>query len=141
MIKIAKIVVFALIAITSLYMIIKFKFEGLKTAIFSISYIAILSIIVRYTNVVITINSIIALLAVIIINYVFNIKFLQGMSKENNKKIVLANTMKEIYLTIVPVCIIAIIFTFMSSVIISSIGMILFWGLFVQALCSLLVLL
>lgn len=140
-IKIAGIVCAILVIAISVYLIVKFKFEGFKSAILSIAYIAILSIIVRYTNVVITINAIIALLAVIIINYVFNIKFLQGLRKENNKKIVLAETMKELYLTIIPVCIISIIFTFMSSVVISSIGMILFWGIFVQALCSCLVLL
>ena len=141
MIKIAKITFIAVIIVISLYLIIRFKFEGFKAAIFSIAYIGILSIIVKYTNVVITINALIALLAVIIINYVFYIKFLQGLNKENNKKIVLVNTMKELYLTIIPVCIISIIFTFMSSVVISSIGMILFWGLFVQAIYSCLALL
>lgn len=140
-VKIAILVCVIVIALISICLVIKFKFEGFKSAIFSIGYIALLSIIVRYTNVVLTVNSLIALIGVIAINYVFNIKFLKGLNDEKNKKIVFTKTMKELYLAIVPVCIIAIVFTFMSSVVISSIGMILFWGLLVQAICSPLVLL
>jgi len=50
-------------------------------------------------------------------------------------------SMKELYLTIITVCIIAIIFTFMSASIINSVGMVLFWGLLVQALYNSLVIL
>jgi len=49
--------------------------------------------------------------------------------------------MKELYLMIIPVCIIAVIFVFVPGVVISSIGMILFWGLFIQAIYNWLILL
>ena len=92
----------------------------------------------RYTNVNITLNSLIAFIAVIAINYVFSIKLL---SAGNDSKAVFANTIKELYLMIIPVCIIAIIFTFMSSLVISSVGMVLFWGLFIQAVYNALLIL
>lgn len=139
-VRIAKIVFIVLIVVLSVYLIIRFKIEGFKSAILCIGYIAILSIIVRYTNVIITINSLIACLAVIAINYAFNIKFLKGL-KDNNRKHVFVKNMKELYLMIVPVCIIAVIFVFVPGVVISSIGMILFWGLLVQAIYDCLMLL
>ena len=140
MAKVAIIAFVVVIALISLYLIIRFKLEGLKSAILCIGYIAILSIIVRYTNVIITINSLIAYLAVIVVNYVFNIKFLKEL-KDNNRKYIFRKNMKELYLMIVPVCIIAVIFVFVPGVVISSIGMILFWGLLVQAVYDCLMLL
>ena len=131
----------ALIVIVSLYLIIRFRLEGLKSAILSIAYIALLSIIIRYTNIIITVSALIAMICVIVINYIFMIKFLKLLKETQNRKLAFTQTMKKLYLAIVPVCIIAIIFTFMSSVIISSIGMILFWGLFMQAIYACLMLL
>ena len=64
---------------------------------------------------------------------------LNGLKNISNTKAVFGKAMKELYLTIIPVCIIAIIFTFMSGVIISSIGMVLFWGLLLQAVYNTLV--
>ena len=68
---------------------------------------------------------------------------LQKINNGADVKISFLHAIKELYITIIPVCIIAIIFTFMHSTIISSIGMVLFWGLFVQAIydCVLLLLL
>lgn len=128
------------ILVVSIIMIIKYKTKAIKLVATSVAYIAILSLIIRYTDVKITLNSLVAFLSVIVINYVFNFKILKELQTNSNEKLALANVMKELYLTIIPVCIIAVIFTFMSSVVISSIGMVLFWGLLVQALFSLLIL-
>jgi len=65
---------------------------------------------------------------------VFNNKLLLKVNNGADVKIAFSHAIKEMYFTIIPVCIIAIIFTFMHSTIISSIGMVLFWGLFIQAL-------
>lgn len=135
------IVYFSLTLVISLYMIIKYKTEGLRQAILNVGYVALLTIVFRYVNVMITFNSLIALIAIIIINYVFAIKFLSKLRKIENRKSALKEALKELYLAIVPVCIIAIIFTFMSAVVINSVGMVLFWGLLLQVLCSLITLL
>lgn len=121
-------------------MIIKYKFEGLRQAIFNFGYLATLLILFRYTEVVITFNSLIAIVGLIVINYIFSIKFLNKLKKENNRKIALKLSLKELYLAIVPVGIVAIIFTFMSAIVINSVGMTLFWGLILQLLFSLLTL-
>lgn len=130
----------AVIAIVSVVMIIKYKFNGFKQAVISVGFIATLLLIIRFVLVVFTYNSVIAFITIIAINYVFGFKYLNKLKNETNKKIALKETMKELYLAIIPVCIIACIFTFMTSVVISSIGNVLFWGLLVQALFSLLVL-
>ncbi len=131
---VAEIVTIVAIAVVSLYLIIRFKLEGLKASILTLGYLGLLNLILRYTNVAITVNALIATVAVVIINYIFVIKYLKRLESNQMKKIALLETMKKMYLAIIPICAISIIFTFMSSVVISSIGMILFWGLFLQAL-------
>ena len=137
---IATIVYAVLTVIVSLYMIIKYKTEGLRQALFTIAYVAALSIVFRYTNVLITYNSLIALFGIIVINYIFAIKLLNKLKTEENRKVALKETLKELYLTIIPVCIVAVIFTFMSAAIINSVGTTIFWGLLVQLLFSLITL-
>ena len=129
-----------LILVISLYIIIRYKLEGLRQAILNIGYLASLTILFRYTNVAITFNSLIALVGVVVVNYIFAIRFLNELKKVNNRKIALKTTLKELYLAIVPVVIIAVIFTFMSALVINSVGMTLFWGLLLQLLFSLITL-
>ena len=129
-----------IVLIISVYMIIKYKFEGLKQTIFNIAYMSALLILYRYINVIITFNSLIAIVALVVINYIFSIKLLNNLKEEKNRKIALKESLKELYLGIIPVVIIAIIFTFMSSVVINSVGVALFWGLIIQILFSLLAL-
>ena len=123
-----------IIFVVSLYFVIRFKLNGLKSAIVSIGYVGLIIIILKYTNVIITLNSLIAFLSVIAINYIFNNILLQKISNGADVKVSYLHSIKELYMTIIPVCIIAIIFTFMHSTIISSIGMVLFWGVFIQAI-------
>ena len=137
---IASIVYIALTVIVSLYMIIRYKAEGLRQAILNIGYVAALSIIFRYTNVLITYNSVIALFGVIIVNYIFAFKLLNKLKTEENRVVALKETLKELYLTIIPVCIVSVIFTFMSAAIINSVGTTIFWGLLIQLLFSLITL-
>lgn len=129
-----------LILVISLYIIIRYKLEGLRQAILNIGYLASLTILFRYTNVAITFNSLIALVGVVVVNYIFAIRFLNELKKVNNRKIALKTTLKGLYLAIVPVVIIAVIFTFMSALVINSVGMTLFWGLLLQLLFSLITL-
>lgn len=134
-------IIFALaVLIISIIMIVKYKLNGLKQAIISIGFIGSLLLIIRLVSVILTYNSIVAFIGIILINYLFSFKILKKLKDEKNRKIALKETMKELYLAIIPVCIVAFIFTFMTSVTISSIGNVLFWGLLVQAIFSLFVL-
>ena len=89
-----------IVLIISVYMIIKYKFEGLKQTIFNIAYMSALLILYRYINVIITFNSLIAIVALVVINYIFSIKLLNNLNEEKNRKIALKESLKELYLGI-----------------------------------------
>lgn len=138
---ILKIAFMVCLLIVSICMIILYKGKAVKFIALGIGYTAILCLINRYMNVSITLNSIITFIAVVAINYWFYFIVLDNLKDNNNVKEVLKVSMKKLYLALVPVIIIAVIFTFMASAVIGSIGMMLFWGLSVQALLSLAILL
>lgn len=121
-----KIGVIAIIAVISIALIVKFRANGVKSAILGVGYIAILSLVLRYTNVVLTINSVIACGIVIFMNYAFMRMFLIKC-KSNGQAY--GESMKKFYLTIIPVIVIAVVFTMASFTTINSIGMVLFWGI------------
>lgn len=126
-----KIIAVVTIALASIILIIKFKKNGAAVAILSIGYIALVSILVRYTNVIITENSMIAFMMIVIMNYIA-MKMLLKNSQTQEAKSAYSQTMKKFYLATIPVDVIAIVFTFSKYAFINSIGMILFWGMIVN---------
>lgn len=109
-----------------IYVIIKYKEKGILAGISLIGYIAILTLVLRYTNVVITVNGIIALVLSTILNYILILKLL------NSEKEIL-----KFVLTLVPVFIIAVVFTFNNWLPIFSFGMIMFWGVAISLIYNL----
>ena len=122
------------IVVASIVMIVKYKLKGFILSIVSLGFVAVMDLVIRYMNITVTINSAIATIALIVMNYVYMFKILAGYKDNTLTKVVYKDVSKHYYLTIVPVIILAIIFTFMSGVVINSIGVVLFWGLLVQAL-------
>lgn len=120
----------AVLAILIIYMILKFKTRGLLGAISFIGYIALYLLLIRYTNVVISLNSIAAVVVMSIIAYLETIKLLKNNEpdKELRKKQYTKN-FKTFISKIIPVAIISIVFSFMKWNAISSFGMVAFWGL------------
>ena len=90
------------------------------------------SLAIKYTNVQITLNSLIAALIVILMNYIFVAMILKDI-QENNTANVFFKNIKSLYLTTLPVVVIAIVFTMTTPLQISSIGMMLFWGVILIA--------
>lgn len=138
-VMIIKVVFWTAIVILSAYMIAKYKLKGFKLAVISVGYIAILSLLLRYTQITMTLNALIAFALVVVINYIFSLKILNGFNDNTLTKVVYRNVSKDLYIALVPVMILAVIFTCMNGIIITSIGMVLFWGLLVQALYNALV--
>ncbi len=132
--NVLKIVVIGLVLILSILIIIRFGLNGILGAILNIGYLALISLAVRYTNVIISISSIITVLLVIIINFGFMYKFLSELKNDQNAKKAYSKTLKSLYLVIMPVAIIAFVFSFMQNVSIIGIGMMLFWSLIIQVL-------
>ena len=112
---------------------IAFKGKGFLAGISNIGFISLLSIMIRYTNVTITFNSLIILSMLELLNIIFIVMLLKAINNtKDGSKIAFANTVKKYYLAIIPVIIFALVLTFESTITVGTIGMIAFWGLFVQ---------
>ena len=99
---------------------IKYKGKGFLASISFIGFVSILSLILRYTNVSISIEGIGAILLTLIINTRINQLILR-----DGKNI----DYKQLALNLAPVVIITLVFCFAGWANLSSFGMIMFWGL------------
>lgn len=125
-IKMVAYVVLAIFAISLIYFVIKLKLKGLLAAVLQIGYTALLLLTLRYTNVVISLEGIVGILVGIILNYMF-IYFAFKNVEENFVKDIMA----KFEVRLIPIYIIAIIFTFSRLANIASLGMTLVWGLII----------
>ena len=124
-------IIFAIIAIGT---IIKFKKSGLFTIISLIGYVATLLIALRYTNVVITISGILAIVLSIVIAYIYIINTIKNSrkNKEEEKNLLF----KELSICI-PSLIISIVFCFVKNLQLASFGMVMFWAILVMIIYNL----
>ena len=99
---------------------IKYKTRGLLSSISIVGFVSVLSLILRYTNVSISIEGLGAILLTIIINIRIN----QIMLRDENSV-----NYKELVLKLIPVVIVTLVFCFTQWSNLSSFGMIMFWGL------------
>ena len=111
------------------FLIIKNKKRGFLAAISFIGFIAINLLIIRYTNVAISIESIVAELIIIIINYLM-IKRLLSINETDVelKNKLLLEEFKQTIVKLMPIFVCAIVFAFVKWEVIATFGMILFWG-------------
>ena len=131
----------AIIAVVGIIiLIVKHKLNGLLSGIAYVGLAAVYMLVVRYTNVTISIESIAGIIIVLILNYIFTTMFLNKIEElnkektENVMKKATGATYKKFYLRIIPICIMAIAFSFIKWVPISSFGMITFWGIVIIAI-------
>lgn len=136
-------VIAGIVAISLIVLIVRYKTQGLLGAISYIGLASLLSIILRYTNVVISIEGIIGIILVLILNYIFVNKLLAKINrKELNKETVnqnLKQTYKEFFMLIIPICIATITFCFINYEPISSFGMVMFWGIVLIAIYNIVI--
>ena len=124
-----------IISIGIIILIIKFKFKGLLAGISYIGLVSLYLILIRYTNTIISIESIFGIAIVLILNCIFTFILLNNINnneKENKENIVNKATIEtyiKFFIRITPICIIAIATCFIKWIPISSFGMTLFWGL------------
>ena len=132
-------VMLAIVAISLIVLIIRYKSQGIISAFSFIGLASIFVLLLRYTNVVISIESIFGIAVVLILNYIFVNKLLSKLKKEEtvNKGIItniFKENYKEFFIKIIPVCIAVITFCFIKWEPISSFGMVMFWGILLIAL-------
>lgn len=131
-ITIGKYIAIAIIILMVIYLIIKLRTNGIIAGVLQIGYIALLLIVLRYTNIKITLEGITGIVISVLLNYLYTYK-----GFKNIKQRFLNETTLKFSLKLIPVYIIAIIFTFNSIANISSLGMTLVWGIIVMYLYNL----
>lgn len=134
-----KVIIYCLVVIAlviALVLIVKYRTMGILQAILSVGYIGLLLIVIRYANVVESLDGILSIFVCYIINSVFAFMISKVLSnkdltKKESKKSV-NNVIKKYGLIIIPELIIATVCLFTSWSAIFSFGMILFWGIVIS---------
>lgn len=129
-IKKAMYVIAVIILIAIAIIIVKYKMMGLIAGIAYIGYVGLELLLVRYTNVEISLGSIVAGIIVLAINYMIVYRLLNVHETDKDlKKQVYAKEFKSIIIKTLPLFIISVIFVFIKWTNISTFGMFMFWGL------------
>ena len=127
MLFIPAIVIMSLLVIGIIILIVKYKVKGLLGAISIIGYIATFLIIVRLTNVVITLEGVAGIITSIILEY---ISIMYALNKMKENTVLTCNQCFTKFLPIlVPIAISTVILCFVKWLPIYSFGMTMFWGI------------
>lgn len=114
-------------------LVIRFKTNGLASAFSYIGMVALYVILIRYTNVEISLEGILGIVLTLALNYVLIYKLLAQLKQAKTTKQEIKETMTNAYIKffakIIPVTIAIIFFCFMDWMPISSFGMVMFWGI------------
>lgn len=128
------IVMIAILVITLLVYCVIYKKSGILASISFVGFVASFSLLIRYTNVAISIEGISAIIIVMIINLIINREILSKTKKMNLVNEAVKATYKNVYLKLIPVGISTIVFCLAKWESLSSFGMIMFWGLVLTAI-------
>ena len=125
-----------IIAIALIIWAIKYKINGIYAIISYIGAISILNLLIKYANVVISLETIVAIYAILIANYIFISILLRKIKEDKEINDAFIETALEKLNIILPITIIAVVFTFMGWLPVFSIGMTLFWGIITLAITN-----
>lgn len=127
-------VMIAILVITLLVYCVIYKKSGILASISFVGFASIFSLLIRYTNVAISIEGISAIIVVMIINLIINREILSKTKRMNLVNEAVKATYKNVYLKLIPVGILTIVFCLSKWESLSSFGMIMFWGLVLTAI-------
>ena len=126
-------VVLGITCVALILLIFKYKMFGLLGTISFVGLASLLLLVIRYTNVNLSIQGILGIITTLALNYIFMSKALSKLNSDEYKKStigeVIKDTYKEFFIKIVPICIAIIVFCFAGWAPISSFGMAAFWGI------------
>lgn len=128
MIQIGLAIISVLLVIEFIVLIIKYRVNGLKVCMASIGAIAIFALLIRYTNVYLALESIIAAVVLILMMTYLNMLILKN-KKEKDAVASVLEAYKTSWKVTLPALIIAVILSFIAWVPVASIGMCMLWGL------------
>ena len=121
---------FVIVAVALILLIVKYKAKGIIAVIAYIGFVGLELLLVRYTNVTISLESIVAGIVTLVINYMITYRLLKIHETDAELKAkVYANEFKSIIIKSIPIFIIAVVFVFIQWTKVSTFGMAMFWGL------------
>lgn len=125
------IIVLAIISlILVIYLIVKYKAQGLWATLGHVGFLALYLLLIRYTNVEVSIVSLFAIFISLLLNFEINRELLKD--EENANKKYMSFIMK-----VIPIYIISIIFSFTKLTVLNTFGMAMFWGITLSVIYNL----
>lgn len=120
--------------IVLVFFVIRYKKKGLLASVAFMGFIALFLLLIRYFNVTISTEGIVAVFIIALLNIGYLDSLVKKLVKEeNNKKVELKHiinmSVKEMAYKIIPLFILAVVFTFTNKTPANSFGMVMFWGL------------
>ena len=131
-INIAIYIVLGIVALMVIIFVVKLKIKGLLASVLQVGYIALLLLTLRYTNVKITIEGIGGILIGSILNYIYIYQAFKNINLNFVKEVTAKFALK-----LIPIYILAVVFSFNSIANIYSLGMTLVWGIIAMYLYNL----
>ena len=133
---IPSIIVLAIVVIGLIYLMIRYKKYGIISSVLFIGYVAILLLVLRFANVVLTLEGLIGIIIAMVLNYVFTILLLKSITTDEDIEInrKFNQAMIKAIIVIIPATIIAIVLSFAQWLPIYSFGMVMFWGIIIMLL-------
>lgn len=141
--KIATIVLASIFAIMLIYMIIKYKANGILGALANVGFLALLLLAIRYGKVTLTLTGIAGIAIATIIEYVITMLVIKQYNKDTDEATVnknVKNVMSNSARTIAPILIMSVIFALIKWEQIASIGMVLFWAILIMVVYNAIIL-
>lgn len=134
-------IVMAIAALVGIVILIaKYKLNGLLSGIAYVGLAAIYVLVIRYTNVMISIESIFGIEIILVLNYIFTLMLLKNVeNKENSVSKATIETYKKFFNLVLPIGILSIAFCFAKWIPVSSFGMVTFWGLVIIAIYNVII--
>lgn len=123
------------VALMLVYLIVRYRTLGIIGALSMVGYIALYLIIVRYTDIVVSLEAMAAIGISVLLQFVFVQALAKAMQAENASAKIAMN--KELVKNIsvqIPLYIMAVVFVFAAWETIKSFGIALFWGLAISLL-------
>ena len=119
------IVIGAIFVVLLVLMAIKYKKRGILAALCYIAFTSIYLILLRIFNVTIAMEGFVGGVIILALNYLINLKLIK--IEHNNKEYY--NEFLDIIMKLIPIFVLSIIFVFIPITALSSIGMVMFWGI------------
>ena len=120
----------AIVAIAILFLVFKYKLRGLIAGIAYIGFLGLYLLVIRYTNVQLAISSIVGIVFVSILDYIVTINLLKIDAKEpEEKRNKYIEELKNTIFKLIPILLVAIVFTYTKWTAINIFGMFMFWGI------------